>query len=838
MQPERWARIEEVLHLAIDCAPADRAALLDSVCGGDDGLRREVESLLAMEDAGFTGSSAFGDGMKLLERRIEKLDQQRSIGSYRILREIGRGGMGAVYQAARADDAFEKIVAIKVIRRGLDTEELIDRFRAERQILAMLDHPNITRLLDAGSTDDGLPYFVMEYIEGEPIDVYCESRGLSIDQRLKLFQNVCAAVSYAHRNLVIHRDIKPGNVLVTKDGVPRLLDFGIAKLLDPGLNSEVTLTALHPLTPEYASPEQVRGGPVTTATDVYSLGVLLYKLLTGLRPYSGPLSSPAEIVRSICEEEPSRPSASVSRDRRLARRLQGDLDNIVLMALRKDPRRRYSSVEQFSEDIARHQDGLPVIARADTATYRAGKFIRRHKVGVAGTALLIAVLAAGIAATTWQARRAAAERDRARIETAKAGRINAFLQDMLAYSSPSYDSPNASKDKDAKVSEVLEQAAKRAESELADQPEILAEVQRDIGGVYVTQGRVDQAEPLLRSALEKFKKLYGAESPEIVVVGNALANCLLIKGDHASAESLFRVNIEIGRKAARRGYADPKPLAYSLGGLGGMLDRQGDNSAEPYLHEALQYASGFQGKDRAFVAMLYNNLGHIAFRKGDLMESERLGRAAIDEYRHLPPGTYVEMAVSLSNLGAVLIRQRRFAEAEPFVREGLDLRRRILGDSHPDTAMGWYRLSDLLYSEGDYSRAEQAARMSLEVFRRALAKPENDLVFANPLTELGMILNKSGRPQEAEKPLREALQIRTHLLAPGNQLIAATQAALGASLLAQRRYMEAEPLLAASYEIFQSTGGEQDPRAQEISRSLNEARRHRGGPSTRTVRRQ
>ena len=830
MQPERWARIEAVLQLAIGSDPETRSALLDSACAGDHELRREVESLLAMENTGFTRSPGFADGMKLMEQRIEKLDQQRAIGSYRVLREIGRGGMGTVYQAARADDAFQKIVAIKVIRRGLDTDDLIDRFRGERQILAMLDHPNITRLLDAGSTADGLPYFVMEYIEGEPIDVYCNRTGLPVAERLKLFREVCAAVSYAHRNLVIHRDIKPGNVLVTTEGIPRLVDFGIAKLLDSGSGPDATLTVLHPLTPEYASPEQIRGEPVTTATDVYSLGVLLYMLLTGQRPYRGTMSAPAEVERTICEEEPQKPSEAVSEDRRLARCLDGDLDNIVLMALRKDARRRYSSVEQFSEDIGRHLAGLPVIARADTLKYRATKFVRRHKAGVAAAALLIAVLVAGIAATAWQARRAAAERDRARIETAKAERINSFLEDMLTYSSPSYDSPNPAKDKDAKVSEVLEQAAKRAEAELADQPEILAEVQRDIGGVYVTQGRIDQAEPLLRSALEKVKKLRGSESSDCVVIGNALANCLLIKGDHAGAEALFRANIEIGRKAARSGHGDPKTLAYSLGGYGGMLDRQGDNSAELYLREALQSASGFQGKDRAFVAMLYNNLGHVAFRKGDLNESERLGRAAIDEYRHLPPGTYVEMAVSLSNLGAVLIRQGKYAEAEPFVREGLDLRRRILGDSHPDTAMGWYRLSDLLYNEGDYTRAEEAVRTSLDVFRRALSQPENDVVFANPLTELGMILNKSGRAREAEQPLREALEIRTRLHAPGNQLIGLTQASLGECLLAERRYADAEPVLMEGYKILQATAGDGDPRAQALKHSLEDIRSRQNRP--------
>jgi len=814
MRSERWLEIEEIVQSAIDCAPGERPALLDAACGNDVELRHEVESLLAMqEDGGFTRSSGFTDAVKVLEQHTAKLNEGRSIGTYRVLREIGRGGMGTVYLAARADDTFQKLVAIKLLRRGLDTDDIVQRFRGERQILAMLDHPNIARLLDGGTTDDGLPYFVMEYIEGEPINLYCDRLGLTVTEKLKLFQGVCAAVRYAHQNLVIHRDIKPGNVLVTKEGVPRLMDFGIAKLLVPGSSpDEMTRTGLRPLTPEYASPEQIRGESITTATDVYSLGVLLYGLFSGKRPY------PSTRRTGVEREEPEPPS--VAAGSMAGRRLRGDLDNIVLTAMRHEPQRRYGSVEQFSEDIRRHLDGLPVTARPDTAGYRAAKFVVRHKAGVAAAALLVVTLSGGIIATAWQAKVAAAQRDRARIESAKAERINAFLQDMLAFSSPSYDSPNATKNKDAKVSEVLEQAVKRAETELADQPEILAEVQRNIGGVYATQGRIDQAEPLLRSALEKFTKLHRADSPQAIETGNTLANCLLVKGDHAGAEALFRGNIDILRAAARRGRADASSMAYSLGGYGGMLDRQSDNAAEPYLRESLQYASAFHGKDRAFVAMLYNNLGHVAYRKGDLKESERLGRAAIDEYRRLPPGTYVEMAVSLSNLGAILIRQGKYAEAEPFIREGLDLRRKVLGDDHPDTAMGWYRLSDLLYSEGNYRRAEQAARTSLEVFRRALAKPEGDLSFASPLTELGMILNKLNRPHEAEKPLRQALEIRTRLLAPGNQLIASTQATLGEALVAQRRYSEAEPLLVESYQILKSTWGEQHPRTKEARQSL------------------
>ncbi len=513
MQRERWLHIEEIIQSAIDCAVPDRSALLDSACGEDIELRREVESLLALhKDSGFTRSSALEDGIKVLEQLNGRVDEGRRIGTYRVLREIGRGGMGTVYLAARDDDALQKLVAIKIIRRGLDTDDILQRFRSERQILATLDHSNITRLLDGGTTDDGLPYFVMEHIEGEPIDVYCDKRELNITARLKIFQRVCAAVSYAHQNLVVHRDIKPGNVLVTKEGVPRLLDFGIAKLVAPGTSpAERTRTGLRVLTPEYASPEQIRSETITTASDVYSLGVLLYELLTGNRPYRLADQTPAEMEQLICGGEPERPSAAAGS--MAGRRLRGDLDNIILMAMRREPQRRYGSVEQFSEDIRRHLDGLPVIARPDTFGYRTTKFVARHKAGVAAAALLVLTLGAGVVATAWQARVA-------RLETAKAQRINAFLQEMLSSSSPGYDSPNARKDPDIKVSEVVAGAAKRAETELADQPEVLAEIQRTIGAAYYAQGRYDQAEQILRSALDKYSTAFGHDSPETVEASN------------------------------------------------------------------------------------------------------------------------------------------------------------------------------------------------------------------------------------------------------------------------------------------------------------------------------
>ena len=844
MEPERWRRIEDLFQSALDCQADRRAAFLDSACSGDSSLRQEIESLLSSYEKGsFTEKPAFAEGIKLLEALDEPSLAGQNIGPYRVIRKLGQGGMGAVHLAARADESFQKQVAIKLIKRGQDTDDVIRRFRAERQILANLDHANITRLLDGGTTEDGLPYFVMEYIQGEPILEYCDSHKLDTTQRLKLFQNVCSAVHFAHQNLVIHRDIKSGNILVTGEGVPRLLDFGIAKLLaaDP-FAAEPTMTAARRMTPQSASPEQVRGENITTASDVYSLGVLLYQLLTGHSPYRLAGKSSNEIERAICQEDPLKPSAiidrieesgsaaaitpqSVSETRegtpdKLRRRLRGDLDNIVLMALRKEPQRRYASVLQFSEDIRRQLEGLPVLARGDTPGYRATKFVGRHKTGVAAAVMIFLSLAAGIVATLRQARVARAQRDRAQVEKAKADRINAFLQDMLSYSSPAYVSPNPRKDPDVKVSEVVEEAARRAESELSDQPEVLAEMQRTIGAVYYAQGRYDKAEQILRAALEKYHRIYGPDSHESVLASNILANTLLRKGNTVEAETLFRHDIDIERKEVQHGRLDVLMMARVLGDYGSMLDQRADKSAATYLQEALQYASKLTGKDRTYVAILDNDLGDVAYRRGDLDESERLNRAAIDEYRKLPEGTYVEMAATLSNLGAVLIKKGNYSEAEPFVREGLQLRRKMLGDAHPDTAMSFFRLSDLLYKKGDYPGAELAAKESVQVFTRALAVPKDSIYFANPLMELGLILNKSGRFQEAESYLRQALEIRTRLLPKGNQLIAASQGALGECLTTEKRFADAEPLLLESYTTLKGVQGDHSPPTLEAARRL------------------
>ncbi len=444
MPDDRWQRIEELFGAALEIEPDRRAAFLTSECGSDEALRRDVEALLASHKraGNFIQTPAVDEALTIIESPELTYGKGQRIGPYEVIREIGRGGMGAVYLAVRADDEYKKRVAIKLIKRGMDSYDIIRRFRNERQILASLNHSNIARLLDGGTTQEGSPYFVMEYIEGLPLIDYCDAQHMSIAARLRLFQIICAAVQHAHQNLVVHRDLKPKNLLVTPDGEPKLLDFGIAKFLNPEMSAQTiapTATAVRVMTRDYASPEQVRGQPITTASDIYSLGVLLYKLLTGHHPYQFKTPLLDEMERVICETTPLRPSDAIARieeittsdgetvrltpeevsrtresePQKLRRKLSGDLDNIILMAMRKEPARRYKSVEQLSEDIERHLTGLPVIARKDTFVYRASKFVSRHKAGVAATLLVALAVIAGIIATLWQSHVARQQRDRA-----------------------------------------------------------------------------------------------------------------------------------------------------------------------------------------------------------------------------------------------------------------------------------------------------------------------------------------------------------------------------------------------------------------------------------------
>lgn len=860
MNTQEWQRVEELLNAALELEPRERRKFLDEASADAPELRSEVESLLDCEEKtdGFLAAPAVRFAADLFdeEEAADALIGQ-TVGNYQIAREIGRGGMGTVYLAVRDDDVYQRQVAIKLIKRGMDTEFVLRRFRQERQILASLDHPNIAGLLDGGTTSDGLPYFVMEYVEGTPIGEYADAHRLSTFERLKLFRSICSAVSYAHQHLVIHRDIKPSNILVTEDGAPKLLDFGIAKLLDTDETNAATATAtaLIALTPEYASPEQVRGRRVTTATDVYSLGVVLYELLSGHRPHRFENRRPDEVARVICEEEPERPSTAslrtektISADgtervtitperisetreesapERLRRRLAGDLDTIVLMAMRKEPARRYASVGQLSEDIRRHLEGLPVVARKDTFNYRAAKFVRRNRLGVLAAAVVLLTLIGGIVAVAWQAKRAtdqarvaATERDRAQRETAKAERINSFLQNVLGFSDPSWLSSNPRRNREATIVEALDEAARRAETELSDQPEVLAAVHLALGRAYLLQNRLDLAETHLRASLDIRRRVLGAEHQDTAQSMASLGNLFIAKGNYAEAESLLSGAVSIYRRARDAGNVDSKWFTIILNDLSTAQTYKGNPAAaELTLHEALEVSANFTGAERMLIAISYNNLAIVRRAQGDLDGAIAFQERNIEEHRRLSSGApRYEMATSLANLAFYLMMKGEYQRSEALFREAIGIHRNTVGETHQAVSYALINLADNYYMRGDYARAREEIERAIRIQQQLL--PDDHVDYGLSLTVLGKVLTRTGEPTQGEAQLRRALAARTRALPQGHRWTAETQSALGECLTVQRRYAEAEPLLIESHTTLNSRLGGRDPRTLEAVRRL------------------
>ncbi len=530
MSSAQLDRLKELFHSAQQLLPNERSAYLDESCGNDAELRRAIDALLRSDQEAdrFMTDPPAQLAAEIFGEVENPAETGRVIGRYKLIERIGSGGMGAVYLAERADQQFKMQVAIKLIKRGMDTESVLRRFQHERQILASLEHPNIARLLDGGETEDGLPYFVMEHVKGERIDRYAEAKNLSLHERLELFRQVCGAVSYAHQHLVVHRDLKPSNILVTPDGVPKLLDFGIAKIIQTDDSAEVlaTITLMPVMTPEYASPEQFEGAPATTLSDVYSLGAVLYELLSGQTPYRLKTRSPQEIARALNKEELPRPStviAKQSAEIRNRKSLRGDLDNIVLMAMRKETARRYRSVEQFSEDIRRHLNGLPVIARRDTLSYRTTKFVKRNRIAISVASLLVLTLVAGVIATAWQAHKATIQEHRARAEQARAERrfndvrklANSVLFD---YHDAIKSLPGATKVRERLVKDGLTYLDSLA-GEAHDDPAL----QRELAAAYERVGDVRGGESSgslgdIAGAAESYNK--GLKIREVLVAGN------------------------------------------------------------------------------------------------------------------------------------------------------------------------------------------------------------------------------------------------------------------------------------------------------------------------------
>ncbi len=821
MTPERYQRVKEIYQAALDCAAGDRTPYLDRACAGDAELRSEVESLLAIEldTKQFLESDAASTAELDLPASNAALLIGTRVGPYKLLKEIGHGGMGAVYLAERDDAQFKQRVALKLVKRGMDTDEILSRFRHERQILASLAHPNIARLLDGGTTRDSLPYFVMEYIEGEPIDQYCQHRNLSTAERLKLFRTVCAAVHYAHQNLVVHRDLKPSNIQVMPDGTVKLLDFGIAKVLKPELFPESiapTRTWARPMTPAYASPEQVRGQAITTASDVYSLGVVLYELLTEQRPYQIKGALPHEIAKVICESEPQKPSTAIIRTQttksnrktdaepevetrqrlaseKLRRQLQGDLDNIVLMALRKEPQRRYASAEQFSEDLRRHLEGLPVIAREDTLRYRLDKFVRRNRAGVAVGALIGLLLLAFLVTTLAQATRIRHERDRAQLERDKAEKVSGFLVDLFKVNNPSESKGNT-----VTARELLDRGAEKITQELKDQPEAQARLTQAMGDAYLSLGLYDRAAPLLESSLQTQRRLLGNEHPDVGAALSHLAQLRFNQGDYAAAVALHREALAIYRKAYGAEHAE---VATGLASLAtNLLRAKGDLSeSEKLFRDALAIQRKLHGNEHSSVARTLNDLALLLFNKGDLNAAEQMQREALSLYRRTLGYEHAETATAFSNLAVTLQRKGNLAEAEALYRESLALQQKLFGAEHPSLALTMNNLALLLQERGDYEAAEPLQRQALALQRKLLGDSHPEV--AINLSNLALLLQQMDQHAASESLYREALAIRRKLYGEEHPDVAFTLANLGMLLCDKRDYAAAEPMLRQSLQM-------------------------------------
>ncbi|HLX09047.1 MAG TPA: serine/threonine-protein kinase [Thermoanaerobaculia bacterium] len=803
MTPERWQRVKQLLDVVLDLEDWQRETFVVRECSGDAALSAEVLDLLA----GAAAADQFIEepAVKLLARE-PRLAVGHRFGPYRVLREIGHGGMGAVYLAERGDAEYEKRVAVKVVRRGMDSEEIVRRFRQERQILANLVHPNIAALLDGGTTDDGLSYFVMEYVEGAPVDQYCRTAALAQRARLELFLTICAAVHFAHQNLVVHRDLKPANILVTAAGVPKLLDFGIAKLLqeEQPLSTRVLQPGLLLMTPEYASPEQRRGGQITTATDVYGLGLLLHLLLLGRLPRRETLAPvppaavvpPAALAAPAAGELPAAdgpaPGAGEPLSPGTLAALRGDLGNIVAMALRDEPARRYASAQALAEDVSRHLQGMPVMARADTWSYRTGKFVRRHRAGVALASLLLLLIVAFGATVTVLLGRAVREQRRAE-------RVSRFLEDL--FTNPD---PGKSRGETISAREVLDRGLQQIMAGLRDEPETRAELMETMAKVYENLGLYEQALKLAQLAVSLRRETLGKNDPKLAESLHTLANVLRETGDEAGAERYLREAVAIQRRHAGRG--DPE-LARGLNNLAALLEAKGEIAEPEKLYEeVLARKRRIYGNDHVDVATTLNNLAGLLQDEGKFADAEPLFREALDIYRRHYGQLHPAVAKTLNNLAALREDRRDLADAERLYGQALAMRRQLFGGG-PEVAKSLNNLGHVREARGDPRGAESYYRQAIAVYDQA------HLSRTNPgraiyLRNLAALLAAHGEPAAQCEPLaREAFAV-FQAASPASWRTADAESVLGGCLARLGRYAAAEPLLLDGYTLLSRSSGE------------------------------
>lgn len=838
-------RIDRVVRRALDRPPSEREAFIARTCGADVELCERVARVLdlATEDA---PDLAPGAGFRALEDL--DLDQRGGadltgarLGPWRVLDEIGRGGMAIVFRAERADGAYRQQVAVKLLRRTLSVSAAEDRFEQERRVLARLEHPSIARLIDGGTTTDGLPYIVMEYVNGEPIHRYCDQRKLSIEARLDLFLQVCEAVQFAHRQLIVHRDIKPANILVTPDGTPKLLDFGIAKLLESdGDSADMTTTLLthRMLTPQYASPEQILGEPVSTATDVYALGLLLYELLCGHRARVIDGQRPTALERSVRETRPTSPSLACASDRntggtgdrpsaeqiaaargttpaRLYRRLRGDLDNVVMMALRREPQRRYATAQQLADDTVCFLGLRPVKARPDSLLYRLNRYLRRHIVGVSATTAALAAVALTVVYYTAEL---AAERDaardaaeRARVESAKVEQVSNFMTGLFEASRP-----DESLGREQSARDLLDRGLERIE-ELDDEPEVQARVLSVIGKTLHRLGDYPGAEALYRRVLDIRQELFGAKHLQIAESLNDLGVALKDRGRLESAGQILSRAVEMRRALPQSPEED---LAISVEELGRLLREQGRLlDAKALFEEGLAIRRRVYGEAHSetlsslnSVAMMYRDLGD------PVTALERFGEL-VDGYRKVKGERHPWTAISMGNMAGALTDLERWDEAEALLQDALSIERETLGADHVSTAITLNKLGTVHRELGRLEASINDLQEAVRIGRSGWGEQHPRL--ATFLLNLGRTELARGEFAAATKSLEKSVAMHRSFFDEADWRTAEAIGWLGELKARTGQLDEAESLMLASHAaLLRAKGADAAPTREARERML------------------
>jgi serine/threonine protein kinase len=758
--PEQWQKVKQIVGSVLEKLPAQRAAYLDEVCGSDRALRSEIESLLAASESSHglsepseeTGVAGAGQSLK-------------SLGPYRLLQKLGEGGMGQVWLAEQVSPVRRE-VALKLIKAGMYDDSVLRRFQSERQSLAIMDHPAIAKVFDAGATPEGQPYFVMEYVPGVPITDYCDEKKLKIRARLELFIQACEGVQHAHQKAIIHRDLKPENILVVEvDGkpMPRIIDFGLAKATTPRIAGETVFTQVGSFvgTPGYLSPEQADPGAldIDTRTDVYSLGAVLYVLLTGSLPINLqqwqklPLH---EVLRQLREEDPPPPSTKIGLDKestrtiaesrgmepgQLASLLHGDLDWITMKALERDRARRYGSPSELAVDIGRYLKNEPVVARPTSAGYRLRKYVLRHRVAAGVTAGLILLLVGFAVLQAAQLRRITRERDRA-------NRITEFMTNMFKVTNPS-----EARGKTVTAREILDKASQDIDAGLTKDPDLQARMMDVMGQVYDNLGLYARAQTLLQRAVDIRRRVLGPENPDTLRSMNDLARTLDHEGHYAEAETLVRQTLDIERRVL--GPENPDTV-WSISNLGISLSREGRYAeAENLLREAFDTRRRILGPEHPQTLVSMSNLAAALADERQFVDAEKLLRETVDVKRRVLGREDLDTIVSLNNLASVLNSEGKYTEAERLFRETLDTRRRVLGPEHPQTLLSMINLADTLTKMGQYDEAEKMLQQTLEIQRRVLG-PEHPYT-AVTTYNLGSVAAHLGHRDDALVLLRTAV---------------------------------------------------------------------------------